>query len=115
MTAPRLVMIESPYAGDVDRNVDYARRCILDLDRGEAPFAMHLHYPQVLDDRDPLHRATGIRAGLAWLERADLVALYIDRGESPGMRQALTRAAVADIPVEFRSLQGTRLERPGAR
>ena len=37
------VIIESPYAGEIDKNTAYARRCMRDsLDRGEAPFASHL-------------------------------------------------------------------------
>ena len=47
------VIVESPYAGDVERNERYARACIRDcLLRGEAPFASHLLYTQagVLDD-----------------------------------------------------------------
>jgi hypothetical protein len=30
MTGPRLVILESPYAGDVEANVAYARRCLRD-------------------------------------------------------------------------------------
>lgn len=52
----RMVIVESPYAGDIERNVAYARACIADcLKRGEAPFASHLLYtqPGVLDDGVP--------------------------------------------------------------
>ena len=44
MTCPMiLVVIESPYAGDVEANVAYAKRCVLDCLRlGEAPYASHL-------------------------------------------------------------------------
>lgn len=43
----RLVVVESPYAGDVERNVAYAKRCVLDcLKRGEAPYASHLFFTQ---------------------------------------------------------------------
>jgi len=35
----RRVIVESPYAGDVARNVEYARACVRDsLQRGEAPY-----------------------------------------------------------------------------
>lgn len=38
----KLVILESPYAGDVCRNVDYARQCLRDcLLRGESPIASH--------------------------------------------------------------------------
>lgn len=57
MTEPlRLVIVESPYAGDIEANVAYARRCLRDsLARGEAPIASHLLYTQegVLRDDVP--------------------------------------------------------------
>ena len=49
----KLVIIESPYAGDIEKNVAYARDCVRDsLMRGEAPYASHLLYtqPNILDD-----------------------------------------------------------------
>ena len=48
-----IVIIESPFAGDVDKNIEYARKCVRDsLNRGEAPSASHLLYtqPGILDD-----------------------------------------------------------------
>src|SRR4051794_36682614 len=63
----RLVILESPYAGDVERNTLYARRALKDsLMHVEAPIASHLLYPQVLDDLIPSERQLGIDAGLAW-------------------------------------------------
>lgn len=90
----RLVVIESPYAGDVAGNVAYARRALADsLARGEAPLASHLLYtqPGVLNDDRPDERKQGIEAGLAWATRADLTVFYIDRGWSPGMVAARER------------------------
>lgn len=87
----RLVVIESPYAGDVEANVAYARRAVADsLARGEAPIASHLLYtqPGILDDLNPLERAQGISAGLAWSCKADFAAFYVDRGWSRGMVDA---------------------------
>ena len=41
--ALRRVILESPYAGEAERNVAYARRCVRDcLQRNEAPIASHL-------------------------------------------------------------------------
>jgi hypothetical protein len=41
------VLLESPYAGDVDGNLHYARAAMRDcLHLGEAPFASHLLYTQ---------------------------------------------------------------------
>ncbi len=42
----RRVVIESPYAGDVERNLRYLRLAMADcLERGEAPYASHALYP----------------------------------------------------------------------
>jgi hypothetical protein len=56
----KLVILESPFAGDVERNTLYARHALKDsLMRGEAPIASHLLYPQVLDDLIPSERQLG--------------------------------------------------------
>jgi len=103
----RLVILESPYAGDVQQNIEYARRCLADcLRRGEAPFASHLLYtqPGVLDDAVPAERRLGIEAGLAWGDRAHVTVCYIDRGITPGMQQGIDRALDSGRPVEFRTI-----------
>lgn len=101
----RRVIVESPYAGDIERNVRYARACLLDcLRRGEAPLASHLLYPQVLDDGNEEERALGIEAGLAWGECADATVVYTDLGWSRGMRAGVRHAELARWPVELRSL-----------
>ena len=102
----RRVVVESPYAGAVEENVAYAERALLDsLRRGEAPVASHLLYTLVLDDDVPEDRSLGIGAGLAWMRVADLVAVYWDRGISPGMFAAIEAAQSAGVPVDFRSLE----------
>lgn len=60
-----LVIVESPYSGDIERNLCYARAALKDcFDRGEYPFASHLLYTQkdVLDDNIPEQRQLGILA-----------------------------------------------------
>ncbi|WP_109523585.1 MULTISPECIES: DUF7768 domain-containing protein [Nocardia] len=106
-----LVIVESPYAGDILANEAYARRALADsLARGEAPFASHLLYtqPGVLDDTDPAERAQGIAAGFAWGERAELTAVYVDRGVTPGMAQGIRAARAVGRPVTFRFLDTDR-------
>lgn len=103
----RLVIVESPYAGDVEANVDYARACLKDsLARGEAPIASHLLYtqPGVLDDLVPAEREQGIAAGLAWRAVAEGAVFYTDRGWSGGMRAALALYEAEGTPFEMRSL-----------
>lgn len=105
-TAMQLVLIESPYQGDVERNKTYARECLLDsLMRGEAPFASHLLYTQVLDDSQALERRTGIEAGLAWGEKAQATVVYTDLGITPGMRIGIDQARESGRPVIFRSIR----------
>lgn len=105
----RLVILESPYAGNaetVHHNVDYARQCMRDaLHRGEAPFASHLLYTQVLHDSDPPQRSLGIEAGLAWGAKADATVVYIDHGITTGMHKGIARAAAEGRPVAYRSLR----------
>lgn len=101
----KLVVIESPYAGDTRENVKYAQAALKDsLIRGEAPIASHLLHTQVLDDDSPEDRTRGIDAGTAWIPSADLLAVYTDRGISLGMAKAIELAAKADVRVEYRAL-----------
>jgi hypothetical protein len=105
----RLVILESPYAGDVEANVAYARRCLRDsLVRGEAPIASHLLYtqPGVLNDVIPDERSMGIDAGLAWRAVAQGSVVYVDRGISPGMRYGIDAALKSGLPVEYRKIGG---------
>jgi hypothetical protein len=104
----RLVILESPFAGDVAENIRYARACLRDsLLRGEAPIASHLLYTQdgLLDDSVPAERQHGIDAGLAWRQVAQASIVYTDRGISPGMRYGMDAARAAGLPVEFRRLE----------
>lgn len=103
----RCVIVESPYAGRVEKNEVYARLALRDcLRRGEAPFASHLMYtlPSVLDDADVSERALGIAAGLAIGERMDATIVYTDYGVTPGMKQGIDAAERAGRPIEYRSL-----------
>lgn len=102
----QLVIIESPLAGDVEGNQRYARECMLDaLKRGEAPYASHLLYTQMLDDLVPAERNLGIEAGLAWGARADKSCVYVDRGISNGMVKGIRRAIAERRPIEYRTLE----------
>ena len=102
-----LVIIESPYAGDIEQNVHYARRCVRDaVLRGEAPIASHLLYtqPGILNDGVSEERQLGIEAGLAWLKVAELTAVYTDHGISQGMKYGIQAAMDKGISIEYRKL-----------
>ena len=90
------VILESPLGSRVDgtraspeefkRNQEYALECMRDsLARGEAPFASHVLYPLVLNDATPAERKQGMQAGFAWGDCAELVAVYVDFGITPGV------------------------------
>ena len=98
-------IVESPYRGDVARNEAYLDRCLLDsLRRGEAPIASHKIFPSILTDEILQDRQLGIDAGLAWVQVADLMAVYTDHGISDGMENAMSRARLHKIPIELREI-----------
>lgn len=103
----RRVVIESPYAGDVDRNVEYARRCVHhSIHQNEAPLASHLLYtqPGILNDNTPIERQVGMEAGWAWIRYSDALVAYCDYGITPGMQRAMEIAAYMGLPIERRNI-----------
>ncbi len=103
----KLVIIESPYAGDIERNVEYARACVRhSLESGEAPIASHLLYtqPGILDDKIPHERLWGIEAGLAWRAVANATVVYKDHGVTDGMKHGIKAAILSGIPVVYRKI-----------
>lgn len=104
-----IVIIESPYAGEVGRNERYARACMRDsLLRGEAPYASHLLYtqPGVLRDDVPEERELGIESGFEFRRVAEVIAVYTDLGISPGMQRAINKSKTSAVGprLEMRSL-----------
>jgi hypothetical protein len=116
--SPPKVVIESPYSGDIEANVEYALECMRDsyTKHGEAPIASHLLYtrfPQSgigaytyqynghVADTDLVARAHGMNCGFAWNEHADYAVVYIDRGITKGMQAGID---ASKIPVIYRSL-----------
>lgn len=102
-----LVILESPYAGEVERNINYARACMRDsFLRGEFPFASHLLYTQkdILDDNIIEERMLGINAGLEWGKHAHKTVVYIDFGISNGMAYGIQKALDENRPIEYRKL-----------
>ena len=106
--ARMLVMIESPYKGDKKKQQIlflYAQRCLKDsLYRGEAPFAGHLLYTQVLNDANQDERAIGIDCHLSWLDPAVKIVAYIDYGISKGMKMAIDLANKREKPISYRRI-----------
>ena len=107
--AKPFVIVESPYAGDVERNLAYARATIRDsILRGEAPFGSHLLYtqPGILIDEIPMERELGMALGWHIMRYADFVAFYTDFGWSGGMKRGKAAAIELRKPIVERSLPG---------
>jgi hypothetical protein len=85
-----IVYIESPHAGAVYKHTLFLKRCIKDsIKRGEIPFASHLFYTQVLNDKIPEQRKQGIDLGDQIRLKCDYTVFYIDLGWSKGMVHGL--------------------------
>lgn len=102
------VIIESPFTGDVESNIEYARQCMRDsINRGEAPIASHLLYTQdgILDDNIPEERELGIKCGLLWGYHANRTVVYTDRGITKGMQHGIDEAKRVARSIEYRSIE----------
>lgn len=69
----KLVYICSPFAGDIENNLRFARAaCRYAADQGCAPIAVHMMYPQIIDDSVPAEREAGIQMGLRVLASCEV-------------------------------------------
>ena len=104
----KLVIIESPFAGNIKKNILYARKCMADcFKKGEYPFASHLLYTQegILDDTVPEERKLGINAGLTWGKFASKTVVYTDLGITKGMKIGIIKAQKRKRKIEYRKLK----------
>ena len=110
MSNNKLVYIASPYAGDVEQNVRFAKAaCRYAIEQGATPIAVHLLYPQLLDDGIHAEREVGLQMGLRVLEACDelwVCGMHI----SKGMEAEIFAAGQMGIPV--RRLPNISLEVP---
>lgn len=111
----RRVYVVSPYSGATSpwwirpfvrwQNVRFARKCMDDCFRyGEAPFVPHLLYTQIFNDDNSDERRLGCVMACVWLKQSHHLAVYLDRGITPGMRSEIAIAQAANITVEYRRL-----------
>ena len=113
----RIVCIESPFKPSVEdiaryqgkyseaellrQNLVYAQLALADsLARGETPFAAHLLYSQVCEERD----SRMFESAIAFHHRADLIVLSVDLGVSNGMRLASDNAKLIDTELVTRTI-----------
>lgn len=99
MTEGKLVYIASPYAGDVEGNVAFAKAaCRYAAAKGYTPVAVHLMYPQFLDDRVPKEREAGLKMGRRVLAVCEEIWLCGER-MSAGMKAEEAEAQRLGIPI----------------
>ncbi len=105
MTERKLVFIASPYAGDVERNLKFARAaCRYCIEQGHTPIVPHLIYPQILDDSNPVERALGIKLGHHLME---ICEDFWQCGDliSTGMEGDIQKAGELGLPIQHVSRQ----------
>ena len=96
----KLIFIASPYAGDIEKNIGYAKQaCRYVLNEGNAFFCPHLLYPQILDDNNPGERKIGISLGKEFLVKCDELWAFGDNISS-GMFEEIQFAREKGIPVK---------------
>jgi len=92
MSEHKLVYIASPYAGDVLKNIEFAKAaCRYAMRQNCTPVAVHLLYPQFLDDNDLVQRSAGLTMGHRVLLACDELWVCGERISS-GMAAEITEA-----------------------
>lgn len=100
----KLIYVASPYAGDIEKNVAFAKEASrFVMNSGHAFFAPHLLYPAILDDGVPEERALGMEMGTAVLSKCDELWVFGER-VSAGMQAEIAEAQRLGIPVRRLSL-----------
>lgn len=96
-----LVYICSPYAGEVETNVNMARVYSRFAVRNACiPLAPHLLYPQFMDDTAPAERSLALFMGIVLLGKCDQMWVF---GSiiSKGMAAEIEKAEKKKIPIRY--------------
>lgn len=114
-TTPTVTMVESPYSGNIDRNVRYLLICHFDcaVVHREVPYSSHSYMTQhprakrffVSDDEkkwDVLTRDQAIESSHIIRKRCDRTVFYTDLGWSTGMKAAKEFCQTNGLPFEER-------------
>lgn len=101
----KLIYVASPYAGDIKKNVEYAKQaCRAVMESGHAFFAPHLLYPSILNDAVDVERQAGMDMGLTMLFRCDELWVFGSHISS-GMQAEIAEAERMRIPVRRMELE----------
>lgn len=96
----KIIYIASPYAGDVKKNIEFAKEaCQYVITTGNAFFCPHLLYPQFLDDNNAEERKLALDMGKQLLLKCDELWAFGGR-ISQGMFEEIEFARQNGIPVK---------------
>jgi len=88
-----IVYICSPYAGNIETNVERARLYSrFAVDSGYIPITVHLLYPQFMYDDDPAERELALRFGNILMGKCTEVWVFAAHGISDGMASEIAYA-----------------------
>lgn len=99
----RRVLLETPYDGDLERNIAYCERAIRhSMSLNESPISLLWFL-----GRFPIHagveaRSIAIRSLHAWIRICDCMVMYRDYGLSDSMNSGITQALRAKTAIEYR-------------
>lgn len=96
-----LVYICSPFSGEIEQNIENARRYSrFAVDGGYIPIAPHLLFPQFMDDRNPKERDLAMFMDIVLMGKCDEVWVFGDI-ISEGMTIELTKARLRKQPIRY--------------
>lgn len=86
----KLIYICSPYRGEVERNLQYARELPrIALDNDFVPITPHLYLTQAINDEVPEEREKGMEAGKELLKHCKYILIGSKYGLSAGMLEEI--------------------------
>ncbi len=96
-----LVYICSPFAGDVENNVNMARVYSRFAVRNACiPLAPHLLFPQFMDDSVPAERSIALFMGMVLLGKCEQVWVF-ENIISKGMAAEIEKAEKKNMPIRY--------------
>jgi len=96
-----LVFVCSPYAGDIKRNTENARRYSrYAIQQNCIPIAPHLLFPQFLDDTDRQERNLGLFFGIVLMSKCAELWVFGDV-ITAGMSVEIEKAKRRNLPIRY--------------
>lgn len=103
-----LIYVCSPYAGDVQKNIENAKKfCLSVCDQGHIPYAPHLFFTQFFNDTIPEERKKGLGMGLYMLGVCEELWVFVVDGRiSGGMAAEIEEMKRLQKPIRYIQTHG---------